>query len=276
VRWLTDLVPSNVVRASADGAILPLIVVGIAFGVASQRTPSGTADVIARGAGAVRDTILVILRWILRVAPLGVFALVFPVARTLGLTTVRLVAAYIGAVAIACLVNGLVTVIATVVLARLAPARYLQLASPAVAVAFGARSSMAAVPVIIQDVAAPLAWPAAVTSVVLPLVASLCRLGSLIGMIVGVSFASRLYGIVIAPGEAIALALIAVAGSIGVPGVPASTVLVMAPVLTSLGVPAEGLGILLGMDVVPDMFRSAANAVGFLAISTILASRKTR
>jgi Na+/H+-dicarboxylate symporter len=95
-------------------------------------------------------------------------------------------------------------------------------------------------------------------------------------MIVGVSFASRLYGIVIAPGQAIALALIAVAASIGVPGVPASTVLVMAPVLTSLGVPAEGLGILLGMDVVPDMFRSAANAVGFLAISTILASRKTR
>jgi Na+/H+-dicarboxylate symporter len=119
-----------------------------------------------------------------------------------------------------------------------------------------------------------LAFPLEIRNFFLPLSASTFRVGSAIGIPAGVLFIARLYGIELSPPELLTIALTSILITFSVPGVPGGSILIMVPVLLSVGLPAEGIGILLGVDTVPDMFRTTTNVTGTMAAATILASRE--
>jgi Na+/H+-dicarboxylate symporter len=103
-----------------------------------------------------------------------------------------------------------------------------------------------------------------------PLAASMFRVGGAMAQTVAVLFVARLYGVPLAPAQVATILVTVVVTSFTIPGIPAGAIITMAPVLASAGVPVEGIGVLMGVDTIPDMFRTLANVTGWYAAGSIL------
>ena len=103
----------------------------------------------------------------------------------------------------------------------------------------------------------------------LPLASALFRVGAAMGLTVGTVFVGRLYGIDLTSGQVATAAVTAVLTSFSIPGIPGGSIIAMVPVLASVGLPAEGVGVLLGVDTIPDAFRTTANVTGQMAAAVI-------
>lgn len=272
--WLVALVPTNPIRAAADAAMLPLIVFAIAFGAALTRLVDESRESVARLFRAVADAMLVLVGWVLRWAPLGVFALALPLAVRMGVAAAGALAYYVAVVSLMVVAMLALVLYPIAVVAGRVPLRsFARAIFPAQAVAFSARSSLAALPALIEETDRRLGFPREVVSFFLPLSASVFRIGAAVGLPVGVVFIARLYGVELGAAQLVGIALTTVLLSFSIPGIPAGSIFTMAPVLLVAGVPIEGLGILLGVDTIPDMFRTAANVTGHGTVATVLARR---
>jgi Na+/H+-dicarboxylate symporter len=120
-----------------------------------------------------------------------------------------------------------------------------------------------------------LGWSTEITGFLLPLAASVFRVGGAIAQVVGVLFLAKLYGVTIGVTQLMAVVVTVVLTTFSIPGVPAGSILVIAPVLAAAGLPVEGIGLLIGVDAIPDMFRTTANTTGGFAVAAVLA-RKSR
>ena len=268
--WIVGLLPANPVAAAAEGAILPLVLFTVLFGLAATRIGDGHRLRILGAAQAVVDTMFVIIEWILAVAPVGVFAL------TLGLafeTGPAIVAAVAGFLVTAC---GLV-VLATLLLYPLVALRspfdlrtFARAAAPPQAVGFSTRSSLATLPVLLEEAEKSLRIPAEVAGLVLPTTVSVFKYASPVVRVSGTFFVAALFGVELAPLEAATLVAGIGALSFYSPGVPSGGLFVMAPLYQAFGLPLEGIGILIALDVVPDMFITASNVTADLAVAAIL------
>ena len=145
---------------------------------------------------------------------------------------------------------------------------------PAQAVAVSSRSSLAALPAMIDSARERLRLPDEVVGFLLPLAASVYRVGTAIGQTVGVVFLAQLYGVSLGPAQMASVVLTVVVTSFSVPGIPGGTIIIMAPVLMDAGLPLEGIGILLGADTIPDMFRTTANVTGHMAVAAAVGAEK--
>lgn len=268
--WLIDLIPTNPIKAAADGALLPLIVFTAAIALALGRAALPQRDAVLHVFEAIKEAMFVLIGWILAVGPIGVFALVLAL-------TVRLGASAAGAVGYFVLVA---CTLITVSLAALYPfvaamshvtmRQFMRAAAPAQVVAFTTRSSLASLPALVAGAQRMGVSPAA-AGLVLPLGVSIFKYASPIVRIVGTLLVAKLYGI-----ELGAAQIASVAAAIGLlsfysPGIPSGGLFVMTPVYMALGLPVEGIGILIALDVIPDMFLSATNATADLAVATVLA-----
>lgn len=273
--WIVSLVPPNPLRAAADGAMLPLIVFAVAFGLAVASLQGEPRRVVARVFEAIRDAALVLVRWVLVAAPIGVFALALPLAARLGLAAAGALAGYVAIVAILTLLFTLLVIYPLASsLGGVSLAAFARAALPAQAVAFSSRSSLASLPAAIESARTRLHLPEEMSSFLLPLAASVYRVGGAVGQTIGVLFLARLYGVDLATPQLLAAVLTVVVTTFSIPGIPGGSIVIMAPVLMSAGLPLEGIGILLGVDTIPDMFRTTANVTGHLASATALGGRR--
>lgn len=274
-RWLVDLVPINAFKAAADGAILPLIVFSLAFGLALTAVAAERRQVVVSFFHGISDAMLALVGWVLKLAPLGVFALAVPLGARMGLSAAGALIYYIGLLS---LVSGAFIVLvlypAAVLVGRVPLGIFAKAAGPAQAVAFSSRSSLAALPAVFEGARKGLGWPEESTSFFVPLAASVFRVGGAIAQGVAVLFVARLYGVDLAPAQLATIVLTVIATSFTIPGIPAGAIITMAPVLAAAGVPVEGIGVLMGVDTFPDMFRTMANVTGWLAGGAILNRRQ--
>jgi proton glutamate symport protein len=248
-----------------------LIVFAVLFGVALTRVPAGPREALVRALDAVQEASLTLVRWVLALAPLGVFALAVPLASRMGLGAASAVAGYIVAVSLLCvLFAALVLYPVAVLLGRVAPMRFLRALLPAQAVAMSSRSSLAALPAMIEGAREQLRLSQEVVGFLLPLSAATFRTGAGIGMTAGVAFVAALYGVELSAAQLATVALSTVLLSFSVPGVPAGSLIVMVPILLSVGLPVEGVAILIGVDTIPDMFRTTLNVTGTMTVATVL------
>ena len=266
--WLVGLVPNNIVAAGASGAMLPIIVATLLFGAAASRLPVEHRDVLERGASAICAMTLVVVRWLLVVAPIGVFALAVPLAVRLGVSALGAVGAYI-AITAALSVAVILALYPLVWVRGIKLGDFMKAAGPGQSIAVSARSSLAALPAMIEG-ATDLGLSPRVVAFFLPFSSSLFRLGAAIAIPVGVCFVALLYGVPLGPTEYITIAFLSVLLSFSVPGIPGGSILIMAPVLLAVGAPVEGVGILLGVDTIPDMFRTTTNVTGTMAAATVI------
>ena len=270
--WLVSLVPANPIKAAADGAMLPLIVASVAFAVALMQVADERRAAVVRVVEGVMDASLALVRAILRFAPIGVFALAVPLAAKMGTGALGAIVGYIVIVSAICVLFSLVVLYPAAVTFGKVPLRtFARAALPAQTIAFSGRSSLAALPAMLESVRDTLRLPAAIGSFLIPLASSMFRAGAGIGQTVGVIFLARLYGVDLGATELLTIAVTATVTSFSVPGVPGGSIIIMVPVLMAAGIPVEGVGILLGADTIPDMFRTATNVTGHMTAAVILA-----
>jgi Na+/H+-dicarboxylate symporter len=270
-QWIVDLVPANPFKAASDGAILPLIVFALAAGIALGRIVPERAAVAIRFFEGINDAMILLVRWILAFAPLGVFALAIPIAIHAGTSAAGALASYIAvAVALTAAFAALVLYPLAVVGGRMSLPRFARGCLPAQAVAFGSRSSMAALPVMIETARDRMALPPEITGFFLPLATATFRAGSAVAQTVSVIFAAHLFGVALAPLQLATIAVTIALTTFSIPAIPGGSILVLVPVLIAARVPAEAIGVLLGVDVIPDMFRTTGNVTGDLAVAAVL------
>jgi proton glutamate symport protein len=266
-QWLVDLVPQNVFKAASDGTMLTLIVFAVLFALSLSRVQAARRDGVLRVAEGVADAMQRLVGAILTLAPIGVFALAVPLAAKLGLSAAAAVAAYIGLVVALTLIVGAVLLYPIgILIGGMSPGAFVTLCAPAQAVAFAARSSLAALPAMVES-AQIAKMPPVVSGFILPLAASIFRIGGAVAMPVGVLFVARLYGVSLTSTQLAAIAVTSVLSSFTVPGIPGGSIIALVPVMASASLPIDGIGILLAVDTIPDMFRSAANATGSLTLA---------
>jgi len=276
-QWLTSLVPTNPIGAAVDGAMLPLIVFSMLFGLALVSLPEATRTSVVTLFRGVADAMLVLVRWLLVVAPIGVFALTLPLVARLGLAAVGALAAYVVLISVATvLFSVLIVYPAAAFGGRISIGQFARAALPPQAVAFSSRSSLAALPALIDSATTRLGLPEEITGFLIPFDTVVFRVGGVLGVTTGAVFIARLYGITISPQQLATVVATGVVTSFSIPGIPGGSIVAMAPVLASIGLPIQGLGILLGVDTIPDMFRTTANVTGQLAAAVIVGRRSTR
>jgi Na+/H+-dicarboxylate symporter len=270
--WVKGLIPSNPIKAAVDAALLPLVIFSIFFGVALTRVSASARTSVIGFFRGVSDVMLVIVKWVLAVAPIGVFALAVPLAAKIGWSAAGAFAYYVTVVTVISLVLIVYLFIIGIVMGRANAKVYLKSGAPAQAVAFSSRSSLASLPALVQGADA-MQWPERIRAFFLPVATATFRVGAVAAMLTGTLFLATLYGVHITPVQVISVVMTAVLLSFSVPGVPGGSVLVIAPVLTSVGIPVSGIALLLALDAVPDMFRTMTNVTGDFAAGSILARR---
>ncbi len=272
---LMGLIPSNPIGAAAEGELLPLIFFVLLFGAAASTLGEGRRTPIVHFFQGVNDAVMVIIRWIMRLAPYAVFALVGPIAARFGLDVMQALLVYVFTIALgmAILAFGLYAALVSG-LAKLNPLDfYRKIAAPAL-VALSTSSSSATLPVTMEAAEKKLGVSKAVSSFVLPLGATMNMAGTGLYHAVSVMFIAQLYGIELGVGQQLTIVLTATLASVGSAGVPAAAIIILIVVLQSVGMgpqAAAGIALLLGIDRIPDMLRTCCNVMGDLVAASFVA-----
>jgi proton glutamate symport protein len=271
-QWLIDLVPANPIRAAADGAMLPLIIFSLLFGVALLRLDVARRRPVIAFFEGLAEAMLVLVRWVLVLAPIGVFALAVPLAARMGLAAAGALIGFVILVSGLCIAFALLVLYpSAAAIGRVPLGPFARAIAPAQAVALSSRSSLAALPAMIEAAETRLRFPPEISRFLLPLSASTFRAGSGVGLTVSVLFVARLYGVDLTVAQIVTVIATVLLTSFSVPGIPNGSIIAMVPVLVAAGIPVEGIGILLSIDTIPDMFRTATNVTGHMTAAAILA-----
>jgi Na+/H+-dicarboxylate symporter len=272
IPFLTNLVPANPVKAAADGALLQVLVFSVLFGLAVARIDPARRVTLTGLADAIVATVVKLIDWFMIAAPLGVACLAAPVAARLGWGMLASLGAFIGVVVLGCVLLTLLVLVPIVrFAARLPVGRFARTVAPSYALGFSATSSLAALPAMLSAAIGDLRISPAVANFVIPLGATLNRPASALYQAVALVFVARLYGAALGPAQVAAAAATMLLMTLSVPAMPRSAVLSLAPVLLAAGVPLDGIGLLIGVDQVPDMFRTATNVAGHVTAAAAIA-----
>ncbi len=269
--WVTSLIPTNPIKAAADGALLPLVLFAMCYGLALLRIGDPTRAGQVRVLDGVIEVLLLLIRWVLLLAPIGIFALAYGLGARLGAPAAAAVAQYVLITSVVTLVSGVLLWVFTVVVGRVSWRSYTAALMPSLMIAVSSRSSLAALPALIDGVRRHLRLPEQVTSVVLPLGASIFKFNAATTWILGALFVAKLYGVDLSSAQMATFALGTVLLSLTTPGIPSGGFFVQAPLYALVGLPAEGLGLLIAVDLLPDVFKTAVNVTGYASAAVLVA-----
>lgn len=268
--WLRAFIPTNPIAAAAETSIAPLVVFALLFSLAATRiAPELRAGLIGLFE-AVMQTMLVLVRWVLLVAPIGVFALALNVGAKAGFGAAGALGHYIVILSGVCIAVGLLSYLIALT-AGMGLFSFARAAAPAQVVAFSTQSSIASLPAMITG-ARQLAMPEQVIGVVLPLAVSLFRITSPAANLGVAIYCAHIYGVplglaTLAAGVGVA-AIISLA-SVGLPG-QITFFTTTGPICLIMGVPLELLPILLAVETIPDIFRTVGNVTANMAVTGLI------
>jgi len=270
IEFILDLIPSNPFQAAAEGALLPLIVFTILVAAASSALPDRERTLLYDLARAVAAALIKLVHWILWLAPVGVFALAAPVTSRAGWAMLQSLLMFVLAVLLGLSLYIAFVYLPTVkLIARRPVGSFLKACVVPQAIAAAATSSPATVPAMLEA-ADELEVSQPVAGFVIPLGAGMGRGGSAVFQGAGIVFLAWLYGMPLAT-EGIGAAVIATfIVSFAVASIPGGSVLSMAPAIATVGIPLDGLAILLSVDRIPDMARTATNVTGTMTATVLV------
>ncbi len=268
---LIDMVPRNPVFAMAEGQMLPIIVFSVLLGIAI--TLSGArGERIGSWFQDMNAIVMRLVTLVMRFAPYGVFALIAVLAATSELADFLAVGKYVLLVFVVLFIHALVVYPALLALVgRLNPLIFLYKMRAAMMFAFSTASSNATLPVTLETVRKRLGVSNKIASFTVPLGATINMDGTAIMQGIATGFIAQYYGIELGAGQYLAVIMMVILASVGTAGVPSVGLVVLAGVLSQVGLPAEGIAMILGIDRLLDMTRTAVNITGDAAVTTIVA-----
>ncbi|HTI66021.1 MAG TPA: cation:dicarboxylase symporter family transporter [Caulobacteraceae bacterium] len=269
--WLRSFVPTNPVASAAGGAIAPLVTFAFVLGVAVTRIADEPRRLILEVLTALTDAMLVIVQWVLVIAPLGVFALALQMGLSGGLGVGGALIHYVATISAACLSATLLVYPLAVLAGRVPLGRFARAAAPVQALAISTQSSLACLPALVESAQGPLAVPERVANLVLPLAVSIFRVATAAANVGVAVYLAVLFGAPLPPLTLATGIVVAAVVSMATAGVPSTAFFIatIAPVCLAMGAPIEALPLLLAVETVPDIFRTIGNVTADLACAAI-------
>jgi DAACS family dicarboxylate/amino acid:cation (Na+ or H+) symporter len=270
--FFVALVPSNIVKAMGEGEMLAVMVFALLLGVGLAITRTDAARAFERGLEGLYDVTMRLLGLVIRTAPLGVACLLFTLTARLGFDVLRQLGAYVLVVLLGLAIHQFgVYSLSVAWLGRMSPWRFFRGVRAPMLTAFSTASSNATLPTALLAAEEELKLPAHVSRFVLTIGSTANQNGTALFEGVTVLFLAQFYGIHLAFAQQITVVLICILGGIGTAGVPAGSIPVVVMILGLVGVPAEGIGMILGVDRFLDMCRTTLNVTGDLAAAVVVA-----
>ncbi len=259
---LLNIVPTNPIKAFAEGNMLQIIVFSIFVGYGITmlgKKSSALLNVVEQG----NDLMMFLVNLVMKFAPYGTFGLIATAVGSQGLPAIKAMGLYMSVVVLALIIHAIFTYGSAVFfLAKYNPLTFFKKFAPAMSVAFSTSSSNATLPVSMETAQKELKVPESISSFVQPLGATINMDGTAIMQGVATIFIAQVYGVSLSPMELVTVVLTAVLASIGTAGVPGVGLIMLAMVLSSVNLPVAGIGLILGIDRLLDMARTAINITG--------------
>jgi proton glutamate symport protein len=274
--WLTSLIPTNPVAAAANGAMLPLVVFTLLLALAIARSTHDARETLVGFFRSLGEAMLVLVRWIVWLAPIGVFALMLPLGAHGGAGLVGAIGFYILAYSLASVLFVLFLYPFVAIVARVPMRDFARAALPAQLIAFSSSSSIASLPALVRGADEELNLRKDVTGFVLPLAVSTFKFAAPVSWTFGALFVAWFYDVQLGFTAYATIAFAIVFLGFVSPGVPRGAFLMLAPLFLSIGLPVEGIGILIAVDAIPDLFATVLNASGDMAATVVVATQESR
>ena len=272
VNVISRAVPPNVIEAAANTELLALIFVSVVFGYFMARMRGAAADTLQNFWGGIHDVMIAITMWVMRFAPIGVFALVTKTLMISGLGSLGALAWFFVTVLAALAVHFFLTLpLLQRFVGGIRPYAYYGKIAPAQLTAFSTASSSATLPVTLNS-AEKAGISKRTTGFVLPLGATVNMDGTALYECVVVLFIAQIYGIDLGLAGQVTVVALALLTSIGVAGIPSASLVAIALILPAVGLPVEALAVVLVVDRVLDMCRTSVNVTSDLTVTALVAS----
>ena len=274
--FFVALVPANIVRAMGEGDMLAVMVFALFLGVGLALTKTAAARTFERGLEGLYDVTMRLLGLVIQVAPLGVACLLFTLTARLGIDVLRQLGAYVLVVLLGLAIHQFgVYSLSVAWLGRMSPWRFFRGVRAPMLTAFSTASSNATLPTALLAAEEELHLPPHVSRFVLTIGSTANQNGTALFEGVTVLFLAQFYGIHLGFAQQVTVVLICILGGIGTAGVPAGSIPVVVMILGLVHVPAEGIGMIIGVDRFLDMCRTTLNVTGDLAAAVVVSRGET-
>lgn len=268
---LTGMFPKNVFQAFGEGNMLQIIVFAILFGIGmslvSEKIPT-----VKMFFAEMNEIMLRLIGYVMKFAPIGVFGLIAKTFGQLGVAVILPVAKYVGLIYVGLIIQAIVVYgFMLKVIGGVSPTRFYKKYSKAMGVAFSTASSNATLPLSLEIATEELGIDPSISSFTLPLGATINMNGTAIMQGIATLFIAQAYGLQLTIAEMATVVLTATLASVGTAGVPGAGALMLSLVLQSIGLPLEGMGLILGVDRLVDMGRTTINVTGDSVCTVLIA-----
>jgi len=269
---LLNIVPRNPVAAAASGDLIAVMFFALMIGIAATMIRSRSTRSFVDVCQGLYDICLKLIGWVIRLAPYAVAALLFTITARLGVDVLVQLARFVGTVVLALGLHLFVVLpLLLWFIGRMSPLAFLRGAQPAILTAFSTSSSSATLPTTLKVTEENLGVPRSVARFVCTLGATANMNGTALFEGVTVLFLAQFYGIELGMAQQVMILGLCVMGGIGAAGVPGGSLPVIAMILVMFGIPAEGIGLILGVDRFLDMCRTVVNVTGDMVGSVVVA-----
>jgi len=267
---IMNILPMNITEAQLEKNMLQLVILGILIGIALLTIRTKASKTVHELCEFTQDACMMVVGWAMWIAPLAVASLMITAVISMGGDALAGIGYYMACVIGGLLCMGLVYLIIVTVVARLNPIQFLADIRSAQLVAFSTSSSSATMPVSLSVAEERLKVKDDVRGFTIPLGATINMDGTALYQATAAIFLCQVFGIDLTIGQTLLLILTTIGASIGTPAMPGVGLIVLATILTGLGVPPEGVGIILGVDRLLDMCRTTLNVTGDLTATAVM------
>jgi Na+/H+-dicarboxylate symporter len=273
VDTLLDIIPTNPIGSLAEANMLQIIFFAMVFGIALTYLDRSKSEPVLRFMDTVNEAMIQLVHLVMKIAPFGVFALIAAIIGQYGLGILRTLIVYSLVVVVGLAIHATVVYPTAVKLfAGMSPVHFFKGIAPAQLVAFSTSSSNATLPVTMECAEENLGVSEEVSAFVLPLGATINMDGTALYQGVATIFIAQVYGLDLTLSQQLLVVLTATLASIGAAGVPGVGMITLTLVLKTVGVPVEGIALILGVDRILDMCRTAVNITGDSSCAVVVAA----
>jgi proton glutamate symport protein len=265
-----QLIPTNLTQAQMDQSMLQLVIYSIIMGLALTSVSAARASVLRQAVEGIQEVSMKVVNWTMLLAPYAVFGLMADISIRVGIDVLLGMSAYVGTVILGLLMLFIVYMLIVGLIARKNVWQFMKVIRPAQLLAFSTSSSAAVMPLSLQTATHELGVDESTARFIIPLGATVNMDGTAIYQVIAAIFLAQVFAVDISMNEIILLAVTTVGTSIGSPSTPGVGIVILATVLTSVGIPAEGIALILGVDRILDMCRTSVNVTGDLVAATVM------
>ena len=277
MRTLTAIVPDNPLRAASQGEMLAVMFFSLMVGIGIALSPPEKVAPLVKVLEGLYEVVMRLIELVMRLAPYGVAALLFTLTARFGLSILKPLLGYMGVVLAGLGIHLFVTYSLLVrYLGGMQPGFFFRQISEVMMTAFSTSSSNATLPTALRVTQENLGVPRDIASFVLTLGSTANQNGTALFEGVTILFLAQFYGVHLSLGSQALVVLVSVLAGIGTAGVPGGSLPLMVPILQSVGVPGEGIGIILGVDRLLDMSRTVLNVTGDITAAVYVANSEGR